>query len=123
MKLVKRLYFVVNLLVDWVNYFNGVSSAAFDTKQHHVFTADDIVIVETVEYSCNLSLLLKYVNNEYEPVCTCTCAHESVCMCVCCVCVHKRVHACEIFVFNLMLQLLLSSYNLMCSTSMIIQFF
>ena len=94
MKLVKRLYFVVNLLVDWVNYFNGVSSAAFDTKQHHVFTADDIVIVETVEYFCNLSLLLKYVNNEYESVCTCTCVHESICMYVRCVCVCAQARAC-----------------------------
>ena len=51
------------------------------------------------------------------------CMSPFVCMSVVCVCVHKRVHACDIFVFNLMLQLLVSSYNLMCSISMIIQFF
>ena len=71
MKWIYNFSLLFNLQIDWVNYFNGIFNATFGKEQHHKFTKDDLVIVETVDYFYNLSVLLDDADNKY--VCTCMC--------------------------------------------------
>ena len=50
--------------IDWVDYFNTVFHETYGDEAHHTFTGDDIIIVETVEYFYNLSLLLEDTDEE-----------------------------------------------------------
>jgi len=50
--------------IDWVDYFNTIFDEAFGTEDHHTFTENDIVIVETVGYFHNLSRLLEQHDEE-----------------------------------------------------------
>lgn len=49
--------------IDWVDYFNTIFDMTLGSD-HHVFTEDDIVIVETENYFFELSELLETTNNE-----------------------------------------------------------
>lgn len=56
---------IILFQIDWVEYFNTIFHMALDSENHHVFTEDDIVIVETVDYFYDLSLLLESTPEEY----------------------------------------------------------
>ena len=52
------------LQIDWINYFNTVFDLALGSGQHHIFTADDIINVKTVDYFSKLSNILKTTDQE-----------------------------------------------------------
>ena len=47
-----------------MDYFNTIFDMALGSGKHHVFTEDDIIIVETVDYFDDLSGLLFATKNE-----------------------------------------------------------
>ena len=50
--------------IDWVEYFNKIFDLALGNETHHLFTEDDFIIVETIDYFYDLSeLLLAYEIN------------------------------------------------------------
>ena len=56
--------FCLQMKIDWVDYFNTIFDETFGAKDHHTFTEDDIVIVETVGYFRNLSRILEEHDEE-----------------------------------------------------------